>query len=47
MFISFTEELSGIFVKSINPGSVADLSGQIQINDQIVEVFEILGLYCI
>jgi hypothetical protein len=34
----FTEELSGIFVKSINPGSVADLSGRIQINDQIVEV---------
>ncbi len=32
------EELSGIFVKSINPGSVADLSGRIQINDQIVEV---------
>ena len=34
----FTEELSGIFVKSINPDSVADLSGRIQINDQIVEV---------
>lgn len=33
-----TEELSGIFVKSINPGSVADVSGRIQINDQIVEV---------
>lgn len=32
------EELSGIFVKSINPGSVADLSGRIRINDQIIEV---------
>lgn len=37
-FPTFAEELSGIFVKSINPGSVADLSGRIQINDQIVEV---------
>jgi hypothetical protein len=39
IFVYFdAEELSGIFVKSINPGSVADLSGRIQINDQIVEV---------
>lgn len=37
-FFVIAEELSGIFVKSINPGSVADLSGRIQINDQIVEV---------
>ncbi|XP_046646627.1 multiple PDZ domain protein-like isoform X7 [Daphnia pulicaria] len=37
-YVCEREELSGIFVKSINPGSVADLSGRIQINDQIVEV---------
>lgn len=33
-----TEELSGIFVKSISEGSAADLSNKIQINDRIVEV---------
>ncbi|KAK4011843.1 hypothetical protein OUZ56_020955 [Daphnia magna] len=37
-YVCEREELSGIFVKSINPGSVADVSGRIQINDQIVEV---------
>ena len=34
----YTEELSGIFVKSISEGSAADLSQKIQINDRIVEV---------
>lgn len=33
-----TEELSGIFVKSISEGSSADLCGKIQVNDRIVEV---------
>lgn len=36
--LSFAEELSGIFVKSISEGSAADLSNKIQINDRIVEV---------
>lgn len=33
-----TEEISGIFVKSIAPGSAADISQRIAINDQIIEV---------
>lgn len=33
-----TEELSGIFVKSISEGSAADLCKKIQVNDRIVEV---------
>ncbi|XP_054162710.1 multiple PDZ domain protein-like isoform X2 [Oppia nitens] len=32
------EEISGIFIKSIATGSVADLCRQISINDQIIEV---------
>lgn len=35
----FTEELSGIFVKSISTGSAADLCKKIQVNDRIVEVY--------
>ena len=37
MFV-FTEELSGIFVRSIADGSAAALDGRIQINDQIIAV---------
>jgi C-terminal processing protease CtpA/Prc len=37
-FHLFTEELSGIFVKSISEGSAADLCKKIQVNDRIVEV---------
>lgn len=32
------EEISGIFIKSIAPDSVAERSKKIQINDQIIEV---------
>lgn len=32
------EDISGIYVKSIAPNSSADLSGKIQINDQIIDV---------
>ena len=38
MLFLFTEEISGIFIKSIAPGSVADVSKKICINDQIIEV---------
>lgn len=34
----FSEDLCGIFVKSIIPGSAADNSGEIKVNDQICEV---------
>ncbi|XP_037087777.1 patj homolog, partial [Pollicipes pollicipes] len=37
-YVCEREELSGIFIKSVNPGSAADLSGRIAINDQIIEV---------
>ena len=32
------EDISGIYVKSIAPNSAADLSGKIQVNDQIIDV---------
>ena len=32
------EELSGIFVKSVNEGSAAHRSGKVAVNDQIIEV---------
>jgi hypothetical protein len=38
LYYLFIEEISGIFIKSIAQGSVADLSKQICINDQIIEV---------
>lgn len=37
-YVCEKEELSGIFVKSVSPGSAADLSGQIRVNDRIIEV---------
>lgn len=37
-YVCEKEELSGIFVKSVSPGSAADLSGRIQVNDRIIEV---------
>lgn len=37
-YVCEKEELSGIFVKSVSPGSAADLSGKISVNDRIVEV---------
>ncbi|XP_055625256.1 patj homolog [Toxorhynchites rutilus septentrionalis] len=37
-YVCEKEELSGIFVKSVSPGSAADLSGKIQVNDRIIEV---------
>ncbi|XP_022092287.1 multiple PDZ domain protein-like isoform X2 [Acanthaster planci] len=33
-----TGQVSGIFVKKIAEGSAADLNGQVQVNDQIIEV---------
>ncbi|GFY15321.1 patj homolog [Trichonephila clavipes] len=33
-----SEEISGIFVKSIAKGSAADMCGKIRVNDQIIEV---------
>ncbi|XP_074598985.1 multiple PDZ domain protein-like isoform X2 [Brevipalpus obovatus] len=37
-YVCEKEEISGIFVKSIAPGSAADLCQKIEINDQIIEV---------
>ncbi|XP_055372920.1 patj homolog [Condylostylus longicornis] len=37
-YVCEKEELSGIFVKSVSPGSAADLSGKIRVNDRIIEV---------
>lgn len=37
-YVCEKEELSGIFVKSINKGSAADINGKIHVNDRIVEV---------
>lgn len=37
-YVCEKEDISGIYVKSIAPGSAADLSGKIQLNDQIIEV---------
>lgn len=36
--LSISEDISGIFIKSIAKGSVADLCGQIRVHDQVVEV---------
>ena len=33
-----TDEISGIFIKSIAMGSTADLDGRINVHDQIIEV---------
>ena len=37
-FLSFAEELSGIFIKNIAEGSAAAKDGRLQVDDQIVEV---------
>lgn len=37
-YVCEKEDISGIYVKSISHGSAADLSGKIQVNDQIIEV---------
>ncbi|XP_037951485.1 patj homolog [Teleopsis dalmanni] len=37
-YVCEKEELSGIFVKSVSPGSAADLSRRIRVNDRIIEV---------
>lgn len=37
-YVCEKENISGIYVKSIAPDSAADLSGKIQLNDQIIEV---------
>ena len=36
--LTFSEDLCGIFVTSVIEGSMADKSGSIMINDQIIEV---------
>ena len=37
-YLPITDDLCGIFVKSITEGSAASMNGQIQVNDQIIEV---------
>lgn len=37
-YVCEKEELSGIFVKSVSPGSAADMNGRIRVNDRIIEV---------
>ena len=37
-YLPISDDLCGIFVKSITEGSAASMNGQIQVNDQIIEV---------
>ncbi|KOB79043.1 Patj [Operophtera brumata] len=37
-YVCEKEELSGIFVKSVTPGSAAAVSGKVRVNDRIVAV---------
>ncbi len=37
-YVCEREELSGIFIKSVSPGSAAEASGSVQVNDQIIQV---------
>ena len=36
--VCLSDDMAGIFVRSIAEGSAADLDGRVQINDQIIEV---------
>lgn len=38
MLSFFSDDLCGIFVKSVSEGSAAALDGRIQVNDQIIQV---------
>jgi C-terminal processing protease CtpA/Prc len=45
VFLLSSDQLSGIFIKSIIEGSTAESDGRLRVNDQIIEVHYVLKGY--